>query len=55
MDSDIQLEATFQMQTRSLAVSVVGYGRVHSTPAGIDCPASCVSSFPEDIFGDGFE
>jgi Divergent InlB B-repeat domain len=34
--------------TQSLAVSIIGKGRVSSAPAGIDCNQPCAASFPTD-------
>lgn len=46
LDTSKNVEATFERATARLSVSVVGRGRVVSTPLGISCPARCSASYP---------
>lgn len=46
LDADLQATATFVPGPRALDVTVVGSGRVTSSPAGIDCGVLCIASFP---------
>jgi hypothetical protein len=44
--SNAAVGATFGPSTYRIAAAVVGRGSLTSTPAGIACPRTCVSSFP---------
>jgi len=45
MDADKTCTATFTLNTHALSVSVTGDGTVTSSPAGIDCGATCSHDF----------
>jgi hypothetical protein len=45
LNADTSLTATFSLIQHSLTVSTSGAGAVTSSPAGIDCGATCVASF----------
>jgi List-Bact-rpt repeat protein len=48
MIADAAVTATFTRQTFHLAVTKAGNGTVTSSPAGIDCGATCTASFSSD-------
>jgi uncharacterized repeat protein (TIGR01451 family) len=46
MSAPASVTASFQPSVQPLSVSTSGSGSVTSTPAGIDCGATCTASFP---------
>jgi len=45
MDQARAVEARFEIESRTVTVTVDGSGRVTSNPAGIDCPGTCSVDF----------